>query len=64
MGMKSLSEMSLVEFQEHISKLMELYRDNKIDNCKSRSFILGGILFNENTPKEDWDWLDRELQNA
>lgn len=59
--MKSVQEMSLVEFQEHLSKIINFYTLHKVDITNPKTFIYGGVIFNKDTSKKDWELLDKWL---
>ncbi len=52
--MKSLSEMTLQEYSEMISALIDTYRKESTEVVKPTCFYYNGIKFDKNTPDELW----------
>jgi hypothetical protein len=58
---KNLNKMSVEEFNSLVSKTMDSFRDNTVYTTTPKTFIIGGRIFNKDTPKKDWEWLDKEM---
>lgn len=55
--------MSVKEFQDFVSETLETHRKESKQISFPENFYYCGVRFGKDTPKEDWDWLEKEMEN-